>query len=93
MGVGAFLHLLTFLYFNPRSLTTIQDAKRMSIKIHFKGYRTAHLQIYKWLMYTHNIIQKILEKNKETNKQNENKHNVFFLSKLASGQNPPNPAI
>ena len=37
MGVGAYLHLLTFLYFNPRSLTTIQDAKRMSIKIHFKG--------------------------------------------------------
>ena len=37
--------LLTYLHFNPRSLTTIQDAKRMSIKIHFTGYRTAHLQI------------------------------------------------
>ena len=58
MRVGAYM--LTFLYFN---------AKIMSIKIHFKGYRTAHLQIYKWLMYTHNIIQKILEKkNKQTNK-------------------------
>ena len=32
--------LLTYLYFNPRSLTTIQDAKRMSIKIRFTGYRT-----------------------------------------------------
>jgi len=32
--------LLTYLYFNPRSLTTIQDAKRMSIKIHFTGYPT-----------------------------------------------------
>ena len=31
---------LTYLYFNPRSLTTIQDAKRMSVKIHFTGYRT-----------------------------------------------------
>ena len=35
----------------------------MSIKIHFTGYRNAHLQIYNWLMYTHIIIQKILEKN------------------------------
>ena len=51
----------TYLNFNPRSLTTIQDAKRMSIKIHFTGYRTAHLQVYNWLMRTH-IIQKILEK-------------------------------
>ena len=58
MRVGAYMP--TFLYFN---------AKIMSIKIHFKVYRTAHLQIYKWLMYTHNIIQKILEKkNKQTNK-------------------------
>ena len=32
--------LLTFLYFNPRSLTTLEDAKIMPIKIHFKGYRT-----------------------------------------------------
>ena len=31
---------LTYLYFNPRSLKTIQDAKRMSVKIHFTGYRT-----------------------------------------------------
>ena len=62
MGVGAFLHLFTFLYFNPRSLTTIQDAKRMSSKIQFTGYRTAQLQIYNWLMYTHIIIQTILEK-------------------------------
>ena len=53
--------LLTYLYFNPRSLTTIQDAKRVSIKIRFTGYRTAHLQVYNWLMFTH-IIQKILEK-------------------------------
>ena len=59
MRVGAYL--FTFLYFNLRSLTTLQDAKIM-----LKGFRTAHLQIYKWLMYTHNIIQKILEK---TNKQ------------------------
>ena len=72
MGVGAYL--LTFLYFNPRSLTTLQDAKIMSIKIHFKGCRSAHLQIYKWLRYTHNIIQKILEKKKQTNKQKQNKN-------------------
>ena len=32
--------LRTYLYFNPRSLTTIQDTKRMSIKIYFTGYRT-----------------------------------------------------
>ena len=31
---------LTYLYFNPRSLTSIQDAKRMSVKIHFTRYRT-----------------------------------------------------
>ena len=74
MRVGAYLP--TFLYFNFRSLTTLQDAK-MSIKIHFKGFRTAHLQIYKWLMYTHNIIQKILEKtNKQTNK-NKTKINIM----------------
>ena len=30
----------TYLYFNPRSLTSIQDAKRMSVKIHFIRYRT-----------------------------------------------------
>ena len=36
MRVGAYL--LTFLYFNPRSLTTLQDAKIRSIKIHFKGF-------------------------------------------------------
>ena len=66
-------YLLTFLYFNSRSLTTLQDAKIMSIKIHFKGFRTAHLQIYKRLMHTHNIIQKILEKNKQTNKQTKTK--------------------
>ena len=77
MRVGAYL--LTFLYFN---------AKIMSIKIHFKGYRTAHLQIYKWLMYTHNIIQKILEKtNKQTNKQkqNKNKQNVILKKKKFNG--------
>ena len=34
----------------------------MSSKIQFTGYRTAHLQIYNWLMYTHIIIQTILEK-------------------------------
>ena len=34
----------------------------MSVKIHFTGYRAAHLQIYNWLMYTHTIIQKVLEK-------------------------------
>ena len=45
--------LTYLLYFHPRSLTTIQDAKRMSVKIHFTGYRTAHLQIYNWLMYTY----------------------------------------
>ena len=66
MRVGGYL--LTFLYFNPRSLTTLQDAKIMSVKIHFKGLRTAHLQMYKWPMYTHNIIQKILDKNKQRNK-------------------------
>ena len=38
----------------------------MSIKIHFTGYRTAHLEIHKWLMYTHIIIQKILEEKKQT---------------------------
>ena len=59
-----FTYLLTYLYFNPRSPTTIQDAKRISIKIHFTGYRTALLQIYNWLMYAHIIIQKILEKTK-----------------------------
>ena len=76
MHVGAYL--LTFSYFSPRSLTTLQDAKIMSIKIHFKGYRSAHLEIQKWLMSTINIIQKILEKNKQTNKQkpNKNKQNV-----------------
>ena len=31
---------LTYLYSNPRSLTSIQDAKRMSVKIHFTRYRT-----------------------------------------------------
>ena len=31
---------LTYLYFNPRSLTSIQDAKRMSVKMHFTRYRT-----------------------------------------------------
>ena len=31
---------LTYLYFNPRSLTSIQDAKRMSVEIHFTRYRT-----------------------------------------------------
>ena len=59
-----FIYLLTYLYFYPRSPTTIQDAKRISIKIHFTGYRAAHLQIYNWLIYTHIIIQKILEKTK-----------------------------
>ena len=34
----------------------------MSVKIHLTGYRTAQLQIYNWLIYTHIIIQKILEK-------------------------------
>ena len=34
----------------------------MSSKIQFTGYRTAQLQIYNWLMYTHIIIQTILEK-------------------------------
>ena len=58
----------------------------MSIKIHFKGYRTAHLQIYKWLMYTHNIIRKILEKtNKQTNKTKINIMYYFFLSLRAGG--------
>ena len=83
MGVGAYL--LTFSYFNPRSLTTLQDAKIMSIKIHFKGFRTAHLHIYKWLMYTHNIIQKVLEKkktNKQTNKQKQNKYNVILKKRF-----------
>ena len=81
MRVGAYL--LTFLYFNPRNLTTLQDAKIMSIKIHFKGFRTAHLQIYKWLMYTHNIIQKILGK-KQTNKQkqNKNKYNAILKKRF-----------
>ena len=83
MRVGGYL--LIFLYFNPRSLTTLQDAKIMSVKIHFKGFRTAHLQMYKWLMYTHNIIQKILEKkkNKETKtKQNKNKYNVILKKRF-----------
>ena len=47
------MNILTYLYFNPRNLTTIQDATTMLIKIHFTGYRAAHLQIYKWLMYTY----------------------------------------
>ena len=38
--------LLSFLYFNPRSLTMLKDANNaMPIKIHFKGYRTE-----KWLI-------------------------------------------
>ena len=76
MRVGGYL--LTFLYFNPRCLTTLQDAKIMSVKIHFKGFRTAHLQMYKWLMYTHNIIQKILEK-KTTEKQKQNKTKINIM--------------
>ena len=71
-------YLLTFLYFNPRCLTTLQDGKIMSVKIHFKGFRTAHLQMYKWLMYTHNIIQKILEK-KTTKKQKQNKTKINIM--------------
>ena len=38
--------LTTPLYFTPRSLTIIQDAERMSLKIHLTGFRTAHLQNY-----------------------------------------------
>ena len=78
--------LIYFLIFNPCSLNvTLQDAKIMLIKTHLKGYRTAHLQIYKWLMYTHNIIQKILEKtNKQTNKQkqNKNKYNAILKKRF-----------
>ena len=43
----------------------------MPIKIHFTGYRSAHLQIHNCLMYTHITIQKILEKTK-------NKYNVIL---------------
>ena len=46
IGRGHDLMLLTYLLTNPCSLTTIQDAKRMSIKIHFTGYCSVHLQIY-----------------------------------------------
>ena len=53
------LCLLTYLYFNPRSLTTIQDAKRMSIKKYILQDVIQHT--YKFtissetlkLMYTH----------------------------------------
>ena len=70
--VLSYTYLLSYILILVVLQLYIKDAKRMSIKIHFKGYRTAHLQIYKWLMYTHNIIQKILEK-KKTNKETKRK--------------------
>ena len=66
------LYLLSYLLTYILILEVLQlyrMLKKCQLKYIFTGYRTAHLQIYNWLMYTHILIQKILEgKNKTKQK-------------------------